>query len=212
MNRLLKSSDLARISSPSCRGCGACCRDMGSSIRLDPYDIYLLTTHLGRSFEALLDDRIGLKAEDGLVLPYLLMKEKKGQAPCCSFLDGEGKCSVHRFRPGLCRLFPLGRDYDGSFFSYFVVDGACPMAGKTKVRIDRWLGYEDLSSYEKFTASWHYFIKDMKEAVRSSGNPESARQLALYILQKFYVMPWNPQKGFFAEFEERLALIRSAFA
>ena len=47
MAKLLTSRDMAKISCPSCSGCGACCRDMGDSIHLDPYDLYLLTENLG---------------------------------------------------------------------------------------------------------------------------------------------------------------------
>jgi len=203
---------MAKISCPSCSGCGECCRDMGDSVRLDPYDIYLLTENLGRPFSDLLNDCLALHAEDGLVLPHLLMKEDGKGPSSCAFLDRNGRCSVHSFRPGLCRLFPLGREYDGSSFSYFIVEGGCSMPGKSKVRISSWLGYEDLSSYEAFTAQWHYFVKDMQEILLQSPDSEESRQLALYILQKFYVQPWDPAGNFFAEFEERLSLIRRAFS
>lgn len=86
------------------------------------------------------------------------------------------------------------------------------MPGKSKVRISSWLGYEDLASYEAFTASWHYFIKDMQQILRQSGDAGGSRQLAMYILQKFYVQSWDPDRGFFTEFEERLSLIRRAFS
>ena len=212
MTKLLTSRDMAKISCPTCRGCGACCRDMGDSIRLDPYDVYLLTRNLGLAFSDLLDRSIALHAEGGLVLPHLLMKEEEKGEPCCSFLDREGRCSVHAFRPGLCRLFPLGRDYDGTGFSYFVVENACPVPGKSKVRISSWLGYGDLASYEVFTARWHYFVKEMQEMLGAFQGSEEARRLALYILQKFYAQPWDPDRGFFDEFEERLSLIRRAFS
>lgn len=203
---------MAKIACRSCSGCGACCRDMGDSIHLDPYDLYLLTENLGRSFSDLLNVSIGLRPREGLVLPHLLMKESSQGLPCCTFLDREGRCSVHSFRPGLCRLFPLGRDYDGTSFSYFIVEGGCAMPGKSKVRISSWLGYDDLASYEAFTSRWHYFVKDMQQILRQSDDPEASRQLALYILQKFYVQPWDPDRGFFTEFEERLSLIRRAFS
>ena len=92
------------------------------------------------------------------------------------------------------------------------LEGACNMPGRSKVRISSWLGYEDLASYETFTARWHYFVKDMQEILRQSQGSEESRRLALYILQKFYVQPWDPDRGFFPEFEERLSLIRRAFS
>ena len=46
--------DMVRISSSACAGCGACCRGMGDTIVLDPYDVWQLTAGLGKSFEELL--------------------------------------------------------------------------------------------------------------------------------------------------------------
>ena len=88
-----------------CKGCSACCQGMGSSILLDPYDIYRLSTGTGLTFEDLLKGRIELNMSDGLILPNLKMA---GEKEACSFLNEEGRCSVHPFRPGFCRLFPLG--------------------------------------------------------------------------------------------------------
>ena len=38
----------------------------------------------------------------------------------CYFLNEEGRCSIHSFRPGICRLFPLGRFYEEEGFRYFL--------------------------------------------------------------------------------------------
>ena len=37
----------------------------------------------------------------------------------CTFLDENGRCSIHPFRPGICRLFPLDaimRTMDSAIF------------------------------------------------------------------------------------------------
>ena len=60
MAKLLTSRDLARVSCSSCEGCGECCRGMDDTIHLDPYDLYELEKHLGKSFDELFDVRIGL--------------------------------------------------------------------------------------------------------------------------------------------------------
>ena len=38
--RLYSSSDMVKADCGDCKGCSACCQGMGSSILLDPYDIY----------------------------------------------------------------------------------------------------------------------------------------------------------------------------
>lgn len=39
---LYKPNDLVRVDCHDCRGCSSCCRDMGDSIKLDPYDAWQL--------------------------------------------------------------------------------------------------------------------------------------------------------------------------
>ena len=80
--------DMVRADCGGCEGCCECCRGMGSSIVLDPYDIYHLTTGLNRSFEDLLkEEKIELNLAEGIVLPNLKMA---GQMEQCGFLNGDG--------------------------------------------------------------------------------------------------------------------------
>ena len=53
-HRLYGAQDMARISSSACAGCGACCREMGDTIVLDPYDVWQLGICTGRPFEELM--------------------------------------------------------------------------------------------------------------------------------------------------------------
>ena len=66
-------NDMVKADCGDCKGCSACCHDMGDSIVLDPYDVYRLTTALQLSFEALLNDKIELNVFDGINLPQLKM-------------------------------------------------------------------------------------------------------------------------------------------
>ena len=49
-----KSTDMARIGCNECEGCSDCCREVGSSIVLDPWDVYMLEKNLScrRLFQA----------------------------------------------------------------------------------------------------------------------------------------------------------------
>jgi hypothetical protein len=82
---------------------------MGNSVVLDPMDLFRLTAGTGLSAEALLADKIELNVVDGIILPNLKMS---GGSETCAFLNEEGRCSIHPYRPGICRLFPLGRYYE----------------------------------------------------------------------------------------------------
>lgn len=114
--RLYTLNDLVRADCQDCTGCSACCHGMGNSIVLTPYDVCLLTSNLSCSFEQLITGRVELSVIDGLILPSLKMT---GDMEQCSFLDENGRCSIHSFRPGICRLFPLGRIYDETASNIF---------------------------------------------------------------------------------------------
>ena len=68
----------------------------------------------------------------------------------CGFLNEEGRCSIHTFRPGLCRLFPLGRNYNDGELKYFLLDNACQKQNHTKIKVKKWLDVPELKQYEKF--------------------------------------------------------------
>ena len=68
------------------------------------------------AFETLLAGKIELNVVDGIILPNLKMA---GAEDGCGFLTEEGRCGIHPFRPGICRLFPLGRYYEEKGFPLF---------------------------------------------------------------------------------------------
>lgn len=208
MAQFMTSREMAKIACRSCAGCGKCCRGMGDSIHLDPRDIDQLTRHLDRSFEDLLGDKIALHADQGLALPHLLMDEGTG---ACGFLSDEGLCGIHSFRPGLCRLFPLGRSYEGDGFRYFVVEGGCPEPGRTKIRISRWLEIPDLASYEAFVTDWHYLLEGIRNRLSSREDPALAEQVRWYLLQTFYARPYDGPGTFYDQFGDRLREAREIF-
>ncbi len=208
MNRLLTSNDLARVDCRSCEGCGECCRGMGDTIHLDPFDLYLLTKNLGCTMNDLMETHIGLHVEDGLVIPHLLMTEKSDR---CTFLGDDGRCTIHAFRPGFCRLFPLGREYRDGTFGYFVVPDACKKPGHVKIRIKNYLGYGDTASYERFTLAWHTFIRKM-QTLLARASDDYRSQAAVYLLRLFYAKPYDTEKDFLPQFEARLADAEDTFS
>lgn len=152
--------DMVKAGCNDCKGCSKCCQGMGHSIVLDPYDVYLLTENLKQSFEELLSYAIELQVAEGIILPNLKMT---GAEEKCSFLNEQGRCSIHGFRPGFCRMFPLGRIYENNDFQYFLQVKECPQEPKTKVKIQKWLGIGDIRKYEVFVKDWHYFLKEIQE-------------------------------------------------
>ncbi len=71
--KLFDLNDMVRAGCNDCKGCSDCCRGMGQSILLDPYDIWQLETHLGETFAGLMQEKIELHMEERLILPNLKM-------------------------------------------------------------------------------------------------------------------------------------------
>ena len=132
--RLYDENDMVKAGCNECRGCSACCKGMGDSIILDPLDVCRLMQGLDCDFQALLDSCLELGVVDGVILPHLRMAGKEEK---CSFLNQEGRCSIHPFRPGICRLFPLGRYYENGSFRYFLQNKECEKSNRTKVKVSK---------------------------------------------------------------------------
>ena len=203
--RLYGSRDLVKVDTDGCKGCSACCRGMGTSLVLDPLDVHQLRCGLGRDFMSLMEDAIELNMVDGMILPNIRMQ---GEEEACCFLNEEGRCRIHEIRPGFCRLFPLGRYYGGDGFAYILQIHECPKAGRKKVRVNQWIGQDNMKEYEKFCLQWHNMQKRVQ--VLMARIPEEAqRSIITYVLKVFYLQPYDAKSDFYQQFYVRVAGIDS---
>ncbi len=194
-------NDLVRVGCNDCEGCSACCQGMEDTIVLDPLDCYRLTVGLGKSFEELLGEAFELGMVDGLALPRLKLEGKEGR---CVFLNEKGRCKIHSFRPGICRLFPLGRIYEGDSFWYFLQIHECTKKNKTKLKVKRWIDTPELDKYEDFVLKWHHFIKGQQEIAKHCSREEERREVLLAVLRIFYQRDYDSTGDFYEQFYERL--------
>lgn len=206
--KLYRQSDMVKAGCNDCKGCSDCCREMGDSIVLDPYDIYQLCRNLNQTFEQLLTYALELRVVDGVILPNLKMT---GAEEKCTFLNEEGRCRIHKFRPGFCRMFPLGRIYEDHGFQYFLQVHECRQELKTKVKISKWLDVPNLKNYEAFISEWHYFLKDVEIILEKFQDDESIKKIAMYLLKIFYLTPYHTDDDFYPQFQERLEKAKKYF-
>lgn len=198
--RFYRANDLVKADCGGCKGCSACCRGMGNSITLDPQDLFWLYKGLQMDFDRLLrDGRMELNLVDGLILPNLKMA---GPQETCTFLNREGRCSIHLLRPGICRLFPLGRFYENGSFQYFLQVHECPKEDRRKIKVKKWLDLPDLSCYERFVCDWHYYLKELQKKVQQ--DPEQIKPVSMELLNRFYRTPYDPAGDFYEQFYERI--------
>lgn len=209
--KLYTSNDLVKAGCGDCHGCSACCENMADTIILDPFDICCLAKGLKTSAADLLYRQIDLGVVDGVILPHIKMV---GSTNRCPFLSETGRCTIHSFRPGFCRLFPLGRFYENRSFSYFLQTKECKKPNRTKVKVRKWIGIPDFERYETFICDWHYFLKDLQKPL-IEGDMEWAKKVNITILREFFLTPYDPDQEFYPQFYKRLKSmepLRSAFS
>lgn len=187
-----------------CMGCSECCRGMGQSIILDPYDMYQLQTVTGENFEGLLQGKIDLHVENGIILPALTMQ---ADTDACGFLTKEGRCGIHAYRPGLCRAFPLGRNYGEKGLAYFLLEDACHIKNRTKLKIRKWIDVPAPAQYEKFLITWHDIRKQIMNAIERKASDDYTQLVNVKLLEIFYQKPYDTASDFYIQFEERMAAI-----
>ncbi|MBQ1312120.1 MAG: YkgJ family cysteine cluster protein [Blautia sp.] len=207
--RLYGLNDMVKADCQDCVNCSECCHGMGDTILLDPYDMYRLCSGLG----CIPQDRIGKElevgAQDGLIEIHLAMK---GETDACSFLDSRGRCSIHPYRPGFCRLFPLGRVYQEGEFRYFLQIHECVNKNRTKIKVKKWIDTPNALQYDRYICDWHYFLLDAQEVMRRSGDGELIKNLNLYILNRFFLKPYAAETDFYPQFYQRLEEARGLLA
>ena len=186
--KLYELNDMVKAGCNDCKGCSTCCQGMGSSIILDPLDIYRLLINLDYTFEDLLIDKIELNIQDGIIIPNLKMTELSEK---CSFLNSEGRCGIHAFRPGICRLFPLGRYYENYKFKYFLQVHECKKENKTKIKVKKWIDTPDLINNERFVIDWHYFLEDLQNFVETTQDELLIKNINMYLIKDFYIKPYD---------------------
>ena len=199
--KLYTSNDLVKADCGDCEGCHTCCTGMGSSIVLDPLDIVRISRGTGATFETLLAGKIELNVVDGIILPNLKMT---GEEEGCGFLTREGRCSIHPFRPGICRLFPLGRYYTEDGFKYIIQIHECAKKNRSKIKVKKWIDTPDLRQYEKFVWDWHQFLLDVQEVFYQTEDADLIKNLNMYVLSRFYTKSYEENRDFYEQFYERL--------
>lgn len=204
--RLYQANDMVKADCGDCKNCFACCQGMGDSIKLDPLDIFYLTTNLNCSFETLLQSDVELNVVDGIILPNLKMKK---DGDCCGFLNEQGRCQIHAFRPSICRLFPLGRYYeeDGSF-RYFLQVHECKHENRSKVKVKKWIDTPNLKQNEQFIKEWHALLTELQEVIANTQDDGLPKRISMLLLQTFYLRPYQAEVDFYEQFNQRLCQVR----
>ena len=201
---LYTRNDMVRIGCDGCGDSASCCRFAEDTITLDPYDLYLLQQGTGMTFEALYAKQfLAISPIDGLLLPHLNFS-KESQA--CPFLLNTGKCSIHAYRPGLCRLFPLARLIAEDKVQYLMQIHECPCTATPKTKIKKWLELPDIERYEPYLIQWNTVLSDTRRRLAAATGQAELTAITTDFLRNYYFLPFDCSRSFYEQFEQRLSL------
>ena len=153
---------------------------------------------------------------DGIILPNLKLA---GDSEQCTFLNEAGRCSIHPYRPGICRLFPLGRYYEEDGFRYILQVHECEKQNRSKVKIRKWMDTPDMERYDAYIADWHAFLSKLRAkleketlagassdaADEEASSQDLAKSISMYVLQQFYLLLYDTSRDFYSQYEARMA-------
>lgn len=194
-------NDTVLADTMGCDGCSACCENVGDLVTLNPYDLFQIKKATGLTLDALFKWHLQEITQDKITLPHLNMVTEKQN---CAFLDENKRCSIHPYRPSICRLFPLGRFYENGDFHYFLQNNACVKNNLGPVVVKDWIKIPHYDENKTFILSWYQFIKALTfrmKFVRDEGEIQSIQK---DVLDTFFKLDAEDDLTFYARFQSEL--------
>lgn len=188
MDHALKEDDTFSF---DCQMCGRCCRNRSEAITLTGADIFYIAKELGITPLKVMQKYTVWSIGPNSKMPIFSLFEKASGA--CALLHNS-KCSVHKSKPVVCAIYPLGRilEKGGTSYTYFTQPKGSTCAGEctsVKHTLKEWLDEFQIQQRDKDTLAWHtLFGKVSSAALKAKSDEELAlyQNLALRILYLDY--------------------------
>lgn len=209
-----------------CTMCGKCCRER-EDILLTPRDIYRMSKELGIVPEELLrrycEAYIGADSR----VPIVRLRPRGINRECP--LLKERKCLVHKAKPTVCAMFPIGRcirmeaseDPSEAFrngrVEYIYTNPGCGDDAETHT-VREWLQEFDISDEDAFFLKWHRTLYELGNMFRRAEEKTDGSHLGFARTAVLVAVYLNYDMGqeFLPQFEENAqkitVLMRMALA
>ena len=209
-----------------CTMCGKCCINR-EDILLTPRDIYNMSKELGITPEELFRNYCETYIGGDSRMPIVRLKPQ-GTVKRCPLLK-DRKCSVHKAKPAVCAMFPIGRCImlnaqkgsssqltaeDTQFI--FTAPGCGDDAETHTVR--EWLSAFGIPLEDEYFVKWQQTIMELSSLFREMEKSLQAKTMDLAWTAVFVglYLNYNMAKEFLPQFEENvqklLGLMRFPFA
>jgi Fe-S-cluster containining protein len=201
-----------------CRACGKCCKNR-HDILLSARDLFHIARTLGRTMEYVVKRYCNTYLGDSSRVPIVRLNSV-GPDQACPLLWNK-RCIVHKAKPLVCALYPLGRgvtmerdDNDVSIpeeikFDYFLQSNICG-SKETTHTVRAWLTAFDIPIDDEFSPLWiktTSMLSSVFKKLEASGYPVSelnAFANAAFIL---LYLQYDTEKDLLPQFQKNAELL-----
>lgn len=195
-----------------CTQCGKCCT-YREDIILSPRDIYKMSKELNMHPVAFFNTYCRSHIGDVSRIPIVRLNSVGSDARCP--LLKNNKCSVHKVKPAVCALFPLGRyiaadarkdvssQMEEAEVKYLLQPLECGDESETHTVRD-WLSGFDIALEDEFFIKWNTMIQKLGEVLKK----QETKQDMLAMMEIWAVtrvvmyLKYDTAKPFMPQFEE----------
>lgn len=197
-----------------CTMCGKCCINR-DDILLTPKDIYNMAKELKITtkelFETYCESYIGSDSR----IPIVRLKPR-GSVKICPLLK-DRKYSVHKAKPTVCAMFPIGRcltlkkdadpskEISASRIQYIFTDPGCGEKTETHT-VREWLQSFGISLEDEFFVKWQQVVVELSQFFCKAEKTASERILELSWTAAFVLLylHYDIEQDFLPQFEKNV--------
>ena len=197
-----------------CRRCGMCCKNR-EDIILSSKDVFNIAKALNMTTKEVLERYCDLYIGPNSRFPMVRLNPKPDGS--CPLLN-KNNCIVHRAKPAICALFPLGRyalfnpdEQDKSEehpfeVGYMLTPTQCGNINRIKVK--NWLNKFNIPDPDEFFATWHEYSMKFGGRIRELEKHEEVTEKTYDMIFNvgFHVLyaEYDTSKELFPQFKERI--------
>lgn len=205
-----------------CTMCGKCCIHR-EDILLNPQDVYNLSRELKLTPEQMIEQYCEFYIGSDSRLPIVRLKPR-GEIRRCPLLK-DHKCSVHKAKPTVCAMFPIGRgimmdrnqvtspDVSRTAIQYIFTKPGCGDDSETHT-VREWLGSFGIPIEDAFFIKWNRVIISlgMKLSKWEKKLGEKAMSLIWSGLFQMVYLQYDINRDFDPQFEANCRAVENLMA
>lgn len=198
-----------------CTMCGKCCINR-EDILLSPKDVYLMAKELGLMPDVLFNQYCETYVGQDSRIPIVRLKPR-GSARRCPLLKNR-KCLVHRAKPIVCAMFPIGRclvadnlkdgirDFSKTRLEYIFVNPKCGSRSETHTVREYLESFGIPAGEDAYFMKWNQTILKMGSVLREIEKTVSMRVMDVIWTAAFVALYMNYEmdQDFMPQFDENI--------